>query len=133
MHPPRPRQSSCFFPGALPRPVAREAEPAELSRPAGSRARPAFTGNYTDTRDHRGLPVPGLQRELFRSLTLEPLRLWGVVLSPWGGDSIIEIEDRSLGMTARRFVARLRIAPGPQAGEGYGTPTDHVTASTPCP
>jgi peptide-methionine (R)-S-oxide reductase len=87
----------------------------------------AFTGEYTDTKTRGTYSCRACGAVLFTSDSkFESHCGWPSFFSPLAGDSIIEIEDTSLGM--RRVEVRCASCGSHLGhvfeGEGYGTPTD---------
>ena len=87
----------------------------------------AFTGEYTDTETTGVYSCRACGAELFRSTEkFHSGCRWPSFFSPMAGDSIVEIEDRSLGMvrTEVRCASCGSHLGHVFAGEGYDTPTD---------
>ena len=87
----------------------------------------AFTGEYTDTETTGVYACRACGAELFRSTEKFHSGCgWPSFFSPMAGDSIVEIEDRSLGMvrTEVRCASCGSHLGHVFAGEGYDTPTD---------
>lgn len=101
--------------------------PAEyrVLRQAGTEA--PFTGEYTDTTTVGVYRCRACDAELFRSeQKFESHCGWPSFFSPLAGDTIIEVEDTSLGMRRVEVLcANCKSHLGHVfAGEGYDTPTD---------
>jgi peptide-methionine (R)-S-oxide reductase len=87
----------------------------------------AFTGEYTDTKTVGVYACRACGAELFRSETkFESHCGWPSFFTPLAGGSVVEIEDRSLGMsrTEVRCASCGSHLGHVFAGEGYDTPTN---------
>ena len=86
-----------------------------------------FTGEYTDTEDEGVYECRGCGAELFRSNEKFHSHCgWPSFYAPLAKDSVVYLEDRSLGRL--RTEVRCATCGGHLGhvfeGEGYGTPTD---------
>ncbi len=87
----------------------------------------AFTGEYTDAKEVGVYSCRACGAELFRSQSkFESHCGWPSFFTPLAGDSVVEIEDRSLGMlrTEVRCASCGSHLGHVFAGEGYDTPTN---------
>ena len=127
MHP-TPAEDPTAFPASKTEDQWRvELSPQEyhVLREAGTER--AFTGEYTDTETTGVYSCRACGAELFRSAEKFHSGCgWPSFFSPLAGESIVEIEDRSMGMvrTEVRCAACGSHLGHVFAGEGYDTPTD---------
>jgi peptide-methionine (R)-S-oxide reductase len=106
---------------------AQRLTPSELAVLRGGGTEQAFTGEYTDSRTVGVYTCRACGAELFRSESKFDSHCgWPSFFTPLAGDSVIEIEDRSMGMvrTEVRCASCGSHLGHVFAGEGYDTPTD---------
>jgi peptide-methionine (R)-S-oxide reductase len=106
---------------------AQRLAPEELAVLRGGGTERPFQGEYTDTKTVGVYSCRACGAELFRSETKFDSHCgWPSFFTPLAGDSVIEIEDRSFGMS--RTEVRCATCGSHLghvfAGEGYDTPTD---------
>lgn len=122
------RPDGSAFPGARTEEQWREQLTAgeyHVLREAGTEA--PFIGEYTDTKDVGTYSCRACGAELFSSDTKFDSHCgWPSFYSPLAGDSVLYLEDTSLGRA--RVEVRCASCGGHLGhvfeGEGYGTPTD---------
>lgn len=100
-------------------------EEYHVLRKAGTE--PAFSGEYVDTKTKGTYLCRACQAPLFSSETKFDSHCgWPSFFTPLAGESVVLIEDRSMGMS--RVEARCANCGSHLghvfSGEGYGTPTD---------
>jgi len=116
------------YPVTLPEQDWRERlTPEEYRVLRGAGTEPAFTGQYTDSHEIGVYRCRGCQAELFRSeAKFDSHCGWPSFFTPLAADSVVLLEDRSLGMM--RTEVRCSNCGGHLGhvftGEGYPTPTN---------
>jgi peptide-methionine (R)-S-oxide reductase len=104
-----------------------ELTPAEYAVLREAATEAPFVGEYTDNHRTGIYSCRACGSELFRSdAKFDSHCGWPSFFTPLAGDTVVEIEDRSLGSVRTEVVcANCRSHLGHVfAGEGYGTPTD---------